>query len=112
MSGTPNKVYDPRGNHEGWPGSWRDNLDDKEFRKRWKGQKEAGVPATYIGATGEDHNLLNNPAGKNLPTIWQIGSEPHNFQKELGAVGYKVKSNLTKEQEAYLLKELDTLKII
>ena len=41
--------------------------------------KSMGVPATYIGATGEDHNLLNNPAGKNLPTIWQIGSEPHNI---------------------------------
>ena len=24
-----------------------------------------------------------NPAGKNLPTIWQIQSEPHNFQHEL-----------------------------
>ena len=79
-----NKVNDPRGNHEGGPGSWRDNLDNQEFRKRWKGQKEAGVPATYIGPTGEDHNLLNNPAGKNLPSIWQIGSEPHNFQHELG----------------------------
>lgn len=51
--------------------------------KRWRGQKEAGLPATYIGPTGEDHNLLNNPLGKNLPTIWQIQSEPHNFQKEL-----------------------------
>lgn len=51
--------------------------------KRWRGQKEAGLPATYIGPTGEDHNLLNNPLGKNLPTIWLIGSEPHNFKKEL-----------------------------
>lgn len=24
-----------------------------------------------------------NEAGKNLPTVWLIGSEPHNFQKEL-----------------------------
>lgn len=79
-----NKVNDPRGNHEGGPGSWRDNLDDQEFRKRWKGQKEKGLPATYIGPTGEDHNLLNNPLGKNLPSVWQIGSEPHNFSKELG----------------------------
>lgn len=54
-----------------------------ESRKRWKGQREAGLPATYIGPTGEDHNLLNNPLGKNLPTIWLIGSEPHNFKKEL-----------------------------
>ena len=53
-------------------------------RNSAKKLKSMGVPATYIGAIGEDHNLLNNPAGKNLPTIWQIGSEPHNFQKELG----------------------------
>lgn len=26
-----------------------------------------------------------NVAGKNLPTIWLIGSEPHNFQKEFGS---------------------------
>src|SRR3990167_9652192 len=25
-----------------------------------------------------------NTAGKNLPTVWLVGSEPHNFQKELG----------------------------
>ena len=25
-----------------------------------------------------------HPDGKNLPTIWLIQSEPHNFQKELG----------------------------
>lgn len=71
-----NKVNDPRGNHEGGPGSWRDNLDDKEYRKRWKGQKEAGLPATYIGPTGQDHNLLNNPSGKNIPNNWLIGPEP------------------------------------
>ena len=58
-------------------------IQTQEYRKRWKGQKEAGLPATYIGPTGEDHSLLNNPLGKNLPTIWQIQSEPHNFQKEL-----------------------------
>lgn len=108
----PNKVNDPRGNHDGGPGSWRDDLDNQEYRKRWKGQKEAGLPATYIGPTGEDHNLLNNPLGKNLPTIWQIQSEPHNFQKELGALGYKVKNNLTKEQQYYLIKELEKLKLI
>ena len=53
-------------------------------RNSAKKLKSRGVPATYIGATCEDHNLLNNPTGKNLPTIWQIQSEPHNFQKELG----------------------------
>ena len=37
--------------------------------------------------TGIESNKVNNPrcnAGKNLPTVWFIGSEPHNFQKELG----------------------------
>lgn len=63
MSGTPNfvkqnKVNDPRGNHEGGPGSWRDFKDENEN--------------------------FTNSLGKNLPTIWLIGSEPHNFQKELG----------------------------
>lgn len=50
--------------------------------------------------------------GKNIPTVFQINHEPHNFKKELGALGYKVKDNLTKEQQNYLIKELDRLKII
>lgn len=33
--------------------------------------------------TGIEINSEKN-IGKNLPTIWQIGSEPHNFQKETG----------------------------
>jgi len=53
----PNKVNDPRGNHEGGPGGWRDFIN-------------------------ENHRS-NYPLGKNLPTVWQIQSEPHNFQKEL-----------------------------
>ena len=56
MKDTKNKVNDPRGNHEGEPGSWRDFKDNP------------------------DNNYL---IGKNLPTIWLIGTEPHNFQKEL-----------------------------
>ena len=89
-----NKINDPRGNHEGGPGSWRDFKDNPENsfpkfqerkRKNPEELKKMGVPATYIGATGEDHNLLNNPAGKNIPTVWLIGSEPHNFQKEYGS---------------------------
>jgi len=56
MQDTKNKVNDPRGNHEGEPGSWRDFKDNP------------------------DNNYL---IGKNLPTIWLIGTEPHNFQKEL-----------------------------
>jgi DNA modification methylase len=64
MSGTSNythkqnKVNDPRGNHAGGPGSWRDFKDSNPNN--------------------------SNEFGKNLPTVWLIGSEPHNFQKELG----------------------------
>ncbi|MEK7124563.1 MAG: site-specific DNA-methyltransferase [Patescibacteria group bacterium] len=55
MSGTPNyvhqnKVNDPRGNHEGGPGSWRDFKDENES--------------------------FTNPNGKNLPNVWLIGTEP------------------------------------
>ncbi|MFA5143758.1 MAG: DNA methyltransferase [Candidatus Omnitrophota bacterium] len=32
----------------------------------------------------DEYGGKNNPLGKNLPTVWLIGSEPHNFQKELG----------------------------
>ena len=46
----PNKVNDPRGNHEGGPGSWRDFKDENPS-------------FTY-------------PQGKNLPTCWLIGTEP------------------------------------
>ena len=28
-------------------------------------------------------NVGENTQGKNLPSIWQIGTEPHNFKKEL-----------------------------
>ena len=33
----------------------------------------------------KDKEIKGNVFGKNLPTIWLIGSEPHNFQKEVGA---------------------------
>ena len=43
------------------------------------------------GAKRKSKSGIQAPAGidkryadKNLPTIWQIGSEPHNFQKETG----------------------------
>ena len=90
-----NKVNDPRGTHEGGPGSWRDNLDDQEYRKRWKGQKEAGVPATYIGPT----RVESHPAGKNIPTIHLIEEErnnfiPFSFEKQLTILGIKEFENL------------------
>ncbi|OQX86975.1 MAG: hypothetical protein B6D55_04735 [Candidatus Omnitrophica bacterium 4484_70.2] len=55
----PNKVLDPRGNHNGGPGSWRDFKDE--------------------------HPSFTHPLGKNLPTVWLINPEPHNFSKEFGA---------------------------
>lgn len=56
-----NKVNDPRGNHFGGPGSWRDFKDE--------------------------HKSFTHSKGKNLPSCWLIGSEPHNFSKELGTGG-------------------------
>ena len=61
---------------------WMSGTPNYTHRNSPEKLKKMGVPATYIGATGQDHNLLNNPNGKNLPTIWLIQSEPHNFQKE------------------------------
>jgi site-specific DNA-methyltransferase (adenine-specific) len=59
MSGTPNYTYRNK------------TLIDPNI----KGLRQASEP-------GEPNAL--NSAGKNLPTIWLIQSEPHNFQKELG----------------------------
>lgn len=41
-----------------------------------KTQRVQGFYDTFGGET--------NPKGKNIPTIWQINPEPHNFSKELG----------------------------
>lgn len=57
----PNKVDDPRGNSEGGPGSWRNRLDDQEYRKNWRNK-------TSIN--------LNIQGGKNLPSVWQINPQP------------------------------------
>jgi len=40
--------------------------------------------AGIVNSSWDKSGDLYNPLGKNLPTVWQIGSEPHNFQKELG----------------------------
>jgi DNA modification methylase len=48
----------------------------EEEIKRYQG-KFAGVP-------NKINESLTNVVGKNLPTIWLIQIEPHNFQKELG----------------------------
>jgi DNA modification methylase len=78
----PNKVNDPRGNHEGGPGSWRDFKDNPEnsFPKHIERNAHLGMKS----APQPNEPNAFNPAGKNLPTVWLIGSEPHNFQKELG----------------------------
>ncbi|MBM3256583.1 MAG: site-specific DNA-methyltransferase [Candidatus Moranbacteria bacterium] len=84
-----NKVNDPRGTHEGGPGSWRDFKDNpansfRNYQKERQTREQRGVSGTVMGPTGFDHNLLNNPSGKNICSVWQINPEPHNFQKELG----------------------------
>src|SRR3990167_3635964 len=61
MSGTPNFV--------------------KQNARQKNAEKENMITLYSHSNRGKEYN---NPAGKNLPTIWQIGSEPHNFQKELG----------------------------
>uniref|UniRef100_A0A6H1ZFH5 site-specific DNA-methyltransferase (cytosine-N(4)-specific) n=1 Tax=viral metagenome TaxID=1070528 RepID=A0A6H1ZFH5_9ZZZZ len=87
-----NKVNDPRGNHEGGPGSWRDFKDNPEnsfpkFQEKkvfqiygddLKGSRRSRVRDFQ---DNKEH-LFTNINGKNLPTIWLIGSEPHNFQRE------------------------------
>jgi len=111
-----NKVNDPRGNHEGGPGSWRDfkDIPENSFPKFQKRKIDETAEFFKQKGSGGNVNLPQpeHPLGKNLPTIWLIGSEPHNFQKELGPFGYKVKDDLTKEQQNYLIKELDRLKIL
>jgi len=81
-----NKVNDPRGNHEGVPGSWRDFKDNPE-NSFPKFQKRKNIEV--LNGRRRDISLYErmgeNIQGKNLPTIWLIGSEPHNFQKEVGA---------------------------
>ena len=44
----------------------------------------ARTTRTEISNYYKDCDIKGNPKGKNLPTIWQIGSEPHNFQREFG----------------------------
>jgi len=76
-----NKVNDPRGNHEGGPGSWRDFKDNpvnsyRNYQKEREIREQRGISGTSITPTGKDHNLMNNPFGKNLPNVWLIQSEP------------------------------------
>jgi len=77
----PNKVNDPRGNHEGGPGSWRDFKDKHPYRN--KTSIDPNVRGLRQAPEPNEPNAFNIK-GKNLPTIWLIQTEPHNFQKELG----------------------------
>jgi len=54
------------------------------YEQKYKELKDGGLmPATQrVRGFFDEFGGGNNPAGKNLPTVWQIGSEPHNFQKE------------------------------
>ncbi len=68
-----NKVGDPRGNHEGGPGSWRDFKDENES--------------------------FTNPAGKNIPSVHLIEEERDNFipfslEKQITILGVEEFENL------------------
>lgn len=123
-----NKVNDPRGNHLGGPGSWRDfkdkhdsftsplgkniptvhlvgeNIQEKLSQQLHEWYLEAtkklspesfnkNAQKKYEELTEEQKyidrfisgKILNCLGGDNVfPAVWQINSEPHNFQKELG----------------------------
>ena len=86
---------DPRGNNEGGSGSFRLVLDEEKRNKSKQSKLREKFdlrPKTGAGSLGygkevmdyyKDSDIKGNINGKNLPTVWQIGSEPHNFQKEL-----------------------------
>lgn len=77
------RLNDPRGNHKGGPGSWRDFKDAHPYRNKTiidpnaRGLRQSPQP-------GEPNAF--HPLGKNLPSVWLIGSEPHNFRKELDGI--------------------------
>lgn len=76
MSGTPNFTRgDDRAVEAKKEGMHTFYTHSKRF-KPGEYQKEHGLPANYLGPTGTDHNLLNNPNGKNIPNAWLIGTEP------------------------------------
>jgi len=49
-------------------------LQNTPYAKKIK--KDRGVGETYIPPTGKDHNLMNNPNGKNKRTVWSINTKP------------------------------------
>ena len=57
-----------------------------DISERQKELKKRGALPTNQRVQGfyDEFGGQTNPKGKNLPTIWQIGSEPHNFQREFG----------------------------
>jgi len=108
MSGTPNYVYH---------GKFAGREDAEMFnspRARTQRNKTIKDPNAkgLRQAPGPGEPNAFNVKGKNIPTIWQIQSEPHNFSKELGILGYKVRDNLTKKEQDYLIKELDKAGIL
>ncbi len=58
---------------------------EKYTNAEWKSNYSKGM--RYGGELSEkykDCEVKGNILGKNIPTVWLIGSEPHNFQKETG----------------------------
>lgn len=64
-----------------YPNKIKYDISDRQRELEKKGALSVNqrVQGFYDTFGGE-----NNPAGKNLPTIWNIQSEPHNFSNELG----------------------------
>jgi len=100
------KNPDPRGNDEGGPGSYRLWKDKHPYQGKFSGMGEEEVEMfgsprarnerkrnkTLIDPNAKglrqapepgEPNAFH-PLGKNIPTVWQINPEPHNFQKEVG----------------------------
>jgi len=76
MSGTPNYTYQ---------GKFAGNKDAEMFNSPRARTQRKSLEARMDDTKNKDTKSSRTYVfGKNLPTIWLIQSEPHNFQKELG----------------------------
>lgn len=48
----------------------------RDYKKEREIRKKQGVSGTHPVATGFDHNLWNNPLGRNKRTVWRITTRP------------------------------------
>src|SRR3990167_302291 len=61
---------------EGNPQFKASEKEIRNYTREREIRRERGISGTSITPTGKDHNLMNNPNGKNLPNVWLIGTEP------------------------------------